>query len=858
MKNRVVKSLQIAFAFALSLGAASVSFAQCCLNFTPFPGVGVAASAGCTDNNTPFTVTLTSTAGMPIPAGNYTFWCIDDNQVDIFVPYTYVNATLYSSCDPNLLTYAGLRQPNLGSFANMPKVNYILNNPDHIAATYVDIQNAIWHYVGGPPGPNFLTCYNYSTGFPTTAYNELITGADANPNYAVPCGGLVGVIVAIPDTTVSGHGTVPIQQIVVGVPCCCVTVSVAPVTVCQSGLPVSVTASASGGKGTLHYSWTGPNGAIPGDTATISAPQAGTYSVIVTDDGGCSPGSASGLVTVNPLPTCNLSPPNPLPVCDSTGNQLSGPDGMSVYQWTLLPGAGPNWAITGGADSQTVTYTAGDSSTAKFQLLVVDANGCQATCQVTFGCTPQSPPPLQLTCEGGSGQVGQPFSATITVIGGTPPYTYTLAAGSLPPGLTPTLPVTLPGNLMLSGTPTAPGSFSYTIQVTDKNGATTTSTCSSGCTPASCTTIWDFSNPSGCLGVSQTYIAGGMTITAYGYDGSGNPVNLYGKTGGGDENGLGLCGQKDNEITVNHYVVLDLADLIAKGAQNPQMWIGSVQPGELYDIAGSNNGKKWKPLLTAQNLDYTFFAIPGYPTYRYISVTANGSKNCYANVLLGAVSVDCVGACTITIAPPPPPPHNCTYTIGYYKNHPSAIAPLPVYLGTQSGAKTLVVDTQQKGVDVLSQKVYCSPSDGITKLYAQLLAAKLNIANGADGSAVASVIVAADFFLATNNCAAWSSLNPSDAALVLVWQCALDSYNNGNIGPGHCGDSTCNTGGQNGGDDGSDNGGNNGGNGGNGHTGGANCQNGNGGQGNDHSGNQGNNQNGGNGNNNCNNNGGHH
>lgn len=530
----------------------------------------------------------------------------------------------------------------------------------------------------------------------------------------------------------------------------------------------------------------------------------------------------------------------------------------------------PSWTPQCGVD-KIAAILLFDTPTADLQLLFIE---------VTCPCP--TPPPLSLTCQGGSGQVGQPFTSQLGVSGGTAPFTYTISAGSLPSGLT-----LNPSTGLIYGTPTAAGSFSFTAQVTDSSTPVQTafSTCSGGCTPAACTTTWDFSNPSGCLGVSQTYIAGGLTITAYGYDGSGHPVKLYGKTGGGDENGLGLCGQKDNEITVNHYVVLDLIDLINKNAQNAQMWIGSAQKGELYDIAGSSDGSHWTPLLTGQNLDYTLFAIPGYPAYRYISVTANGSKNCYANVLLGAVSVDCVGACTITIAPPPPPPHNCTYTIGYYKNHPSAITPLPVYLGTLGGAKTLVVDTQQKGVDVLSQNVYCSPSDGITKLYAQLLAAKLNIANGADGSAIASVIAAADAFLAIHNCNDWSSLKPSDACLVLVWQCALDSYNNGNIGPGHCGDSTCNTGGQNGGDDGSDNGGkncqgsndngqnnnggkncqggnsnqgNNGWNGGNGYNGGANCQSGNGGQGNDHSGNQGNNQNGGNGNNNCNNNGGHH
>jgi hypothetical protein len=94
----------------------------------------------------------------------------------------------------------------------------------------------------------------------------------------------------------------------------------------------------------------------------------------------------------------SLSAPNPLPVCGSTGNQLTGPAGFTTYSWTLVnPSVG--WAITGGADSQTVTYTAGPSGSAEFQLTVTDSNGCPGTGQVTFGC---SAPPVGCRVTGGS------------------------------------------------------------------------------------------------------------------------------------------------------------------------------------------------------------------------------------------------------------------------------------------------------------------------------------------------------------------------------------------------------------------------------------------------------------------------
>jgi len=138
----------------------------------------------------------------------------------------------------------------------------------------------------------------------------------------------------------------------------------------------------------------------------------------------------------------------------------------------------------------------------------------------------------------------------------------------------------------------------------------------------------------------------------------------------------------------------------------------------------------------------------------------------------------------------------CTMTIGYWKNHagfgPQAdvVTPLlPKLLGTSGGAKTQSVTTAAKAVQFLSfngsNNVFAA-SNGINKLYAQLLAAKLNIANGANGSAIASTITAADAFLATNDSLSWAGLSKSTQATVNGWMTALDNYNNGLAGPGHC------------------------------------------------------------------------
>jgi hypothetical protein len=60
------------------------------------------------------------------------------------------------------------------------------------------------------------------------------------------------------------------------------------------------------------------------------------------------------------------------------------------------------------------------------------------------------------------GVVGTSYSQTIQVSGGLSPFTFSVTSGGLPPGLT------LEGNTgAISGTPTAAGSYSFTITVTD-------------------------------------------------------------------------------------------------------------------------------------------------------------------------------------------------------------------------------------------------------------------------------------------------------------------------------------------------------------------------------------------------------
>ncbi len=63
-----------------------------------------------------------------------------------------------------------------------------------------------------------------------------------------------------------------------------------------------------------------------------------------------------------------------------------------------------------------------------------------------------------------SGTVGTAYNQTITASGGTPPYNFAVSVGGLPTGLT------LSSGGALAGTPTAPGSFTFTVTATDSGG----------------------------------------------------------------------------------------------------------------------------------------------------------------------------------------------------------------------------------------------------------------------------------------------------------------------------------------------------------------------------------------------------
>lgn len=87
-----------------------------------------------------------------------------------------------------------------------------------------------------------------------------------------------------------------------------------------------------------------------------------------------------------------------------------------------------------------------------------------ATVSNTFTIT-ITPAQLVITTTGcPSGQVNVAYTCTLAAIGGVAPYTWT-SSGTMPAGLT------LSSTGVISGTPTTPGTFSFSITVTDSAGS---------------------------------------------------------------------------------------------------------------------------------------------------------------------------------------------------------------------------------------------------------------------------------------------------------------------------------------------------------------------------------------------------
>lgn len=137
---------------------------------------------------------------------------------------------------------------------------------------------------------------------------------------------------------------------------------------------------------------------------------------------------------------------------------LSATGGTAPYTWSVTTGSLPAGLMLSGS---TISGTPTTAGTSMFTVQVTDAASRTGTAPLSITVSPQSPLSITTTSLPG-GYVSVPYSATLGATGGVPPYTWSVPPGTLPVGLT-----LAASTGVISGTPTANGTSSFTADVTD-------------------------------------------------------------------------------------------------------------------------------------------------------------------------------------------------------------------------------------------------------------------------------------------------------------------------------------------------------------------------------------------------------
>lgn len=134
---------------------------------------------------------------------------------------------------------------------------------------------------------------------------------------------------------------------------------------------------------------------------------------------------------------------------------------------TLIPDGSIQVDSVGARRYITFTPANGQTGTATLTATVTDEGGLTAS--DTFQVTVSAPPALAADAQTlYHATASQSYSAQLSATGGIEPYSWSLASGSLPTGLT------LNADGSLSGTPTQIGTFNFTAQVQDADTTTDT------------------------------------------------------------------------------------------------------------------------------------------------------------------------------------------------------------------------------------------------------------------------------------------------------------------------------------------------------------------------------------------------
>ncbi|MBB3843663.1 uncharacterized protein YhjY with autotransporter beta-barrel domain [Xanthomonas arboricola] len=293
------------------------------------------------------------------------------------------------------------------------------------------------------------------------------TAVEPNETFSVGLSGASNASIA----RATGTGTIVNDDLVV-------VVGPASLPAATAGSAYSQTLSASGG--TAPYTFAITAGALPaGLTLSAAGVLSGTptasggfnFTATATDSGG-SPTSGARAYTLTVAVATTTFPATSLPAgtagqaYSSALNPATG--GVAPYTYAVTAGALPA-GITLDGSSGALTGTPGSVGSFSFSVTATDSTtGTPSQATRGYNLTIAAPPIVVAPSALPSATRGTAYSQTLSASGGTAPYTYALASGTLPAG------ITLASNGTLSGTATVEGSFNFTVTATDANTFTAT------------------------------------------------------------------------------------------------------------------------------------------------------------------------------------------------------------------------------------------------------------------------------------------------------------------------------------------------------------------------------------------------
>ncbi len=246
-----------------------------------------------------------------------------------------------------------------------------------------------------------------------------------------------------------------------------VTVAGQPLTVTVScgtataGKPVTCTATASGGTSPYTFTWTVDGVTQAGQTAstfttTFATKGSHTISVTARDANSVTSPAASTTVAVAGQPltvavNCGAFTAGKPGTCTATA---SGGTSPYTFTWTV------DGVVQAGQAGSSFTTTFATKGSHTVSVTAKDANNVSSTAASTTVTVAAQP--LTITASASSPvTAGKPASFTVTITGGTAPYTWTWDFGDGSGGL-----------MVTTHTYTVKGSYTATATATDANGAT--------------------------------------------------------------------------------------------------------------------------------------------------------------------------------------------------------------------------------------------------------------------------------------------------------------------------------------------------------------------------------------------------